>query len=212
MDKEKAQLILINNQIEYWFEDRDVQLINKNIMPLKFNSKGIENDVIIKNSFKENSDFLTVNRFPYSANNILNEAKKRLAESIVNVMFDNGIICMEDLILETEEERAKKNIETGEVKIINPQVEYIINTTEDMIKKVLQSTNEVLIVDVTSSNNVEGYIEYEGGEVIEGFLKALIESDGNDEGRGLIKSFEILAGVWDVVDILNERVDEYIRE
>ncbi|SCG84354.1 hypothetical protein DW1_2794 [Proteiniborus sp. DW1] len=134
----------------------------------------IKNDAIVKNSLQNGSKFILVNGIPYSANDILSMVKEGLVKSIVNVMFEKEKLCMEDLILEIEEERAIKNTETGEVRIINCIDEDKVNTTEDLIKKVLESTNEMLMVDVTSSNNVEEYITNGGGEAIEDFLTTCV--------------------------------------
>lgn len=211
MDKDKAKLVLINFQIDNWSKDGEIKLINKKIMPFISNLASIKNDAIVKSSLENGSKFILVNGIPYSANDILSMVKEGLAQSIVKVMFEKEKLCMEDLILEIEEERATKNTETGEVRIINCIDENKVNTTEDMIKKVLESTNEILMVDVTSSNNVEEYITNGGGEAIEDFLTTLIEGAKDNESRRLIEAFEALDGAWDIVDALNKRVDEYLE-
>ena len=45
--------------------------------------------------------------------------KEELPSGIVDTMFNKGVIYMEELILEIEEERARINSKTGEVSIIN---------------------------------------------------------------------------------------------
>lgn len=210
MNREKAKLILINFQIKNW-SNKQINLIGNKVMPLNSKWGSIENDTIIKDSLKSGRKFILIDGIPRSAVEILNEVKYSLAKSVVKVIFDNEIISMRDLILETEVDKAKKHVKTGEVRIINCLDENKINTTEDLIKKLLESTNEVSIVNVTYSNNVEEYITNEGGETIEGFLKILIKDSKDNEDKELIKAFEFLDGAWDVVDVLNERVDEYIE-
>lgn len=211
VDREKAQFTLINFQIVKVWSNKQINLINNKITPLKSNWRSIENDTIIKNSLENNDDFILVNGVPYTAYNIVNEVKGELAKSIVKIMEDNEILSIYDLILEVEVDRVKKNIKTGEAEIVNPLEENQIYTNEDLIDYVLKSKNEVIIADVTSSNNVDEYVADRGGEIIEGFLNTLIKSAKDNEDKELIEAFQLLDGAWDVVDALNERVDKYIR-
>lgn len=210
MDKEKAQLILINFQIKKW-SGKQISFIDKSLVPLKSNWGSTENNNIIKKSLENSDELIRVDGIPYIAHNILNGIKSELAESIVKIMEDNKRLSISDLVSEVEVDRAKKNTKTGKVEIINPLEEDEIDTSEDLFDYVLKSKDEVVMVDVTYSNNIDEYIADGGGEIIEGFLKTLIGNAKNNNDREVIEAFETLDGVWDVVDALNERVNEYVQ-
>ncbi len=208
----KSKSVLINFMVKIWLlEDRKIELINKKVMPLYFYLASIGDSIQAKKSLEDGSKFILVDGVPYSAIEVVNEVKRRIARGIVDTMFNKGVIYMEELILEIEEERARINSKTGEVSIINSFKEEKIEKTENLINKLLESTNDELIVDIKTINNVDEYIYSGGGSKIENFIASMLISSEDREGKVEIEAFQSLDGAWDVVDELNRKVDEYIH-
>lgn len=100
----KSKSVLINFMVKIWLlEDRKIELINKKVMPLYFYLASIGDSIQAKKSLEDGSKFILVDGVPYSAIEVVNEVKRRIARGIVDTMFNKGVIYMEELILEIEE-------------------------------------------------------------------------------------------------------------
>ena len=186
----KSKSVLINFMVKIWLlEDRKIELINKKVMPLYFYLASIGDSIQAKKSLEDGSKFILVDGVPYSAIEVVNEVKRRIARGIVDTMFNKGVIYMEELILEIEEERARINSKTGEVSIINSFKEEKIEKTENLINKLLESTNDELIVDIKTINNVDEYIYSGGGSKIENFIASMLISSEDREGKVEFEAF-----------------------